>query len=113
MSPGDVVLVPMIQAGGGPPKLRPAVLLADLPGPYQTLLLCGISTQLHKLVPAWDELIQPGDPDFLTSGLHKASVIRLSYLVGAQPDEVAGVIGSIAPDRLTRLRSRLADQVRP
>ena len=113
MNPGDIVLILIPQAGGGPPKLRPALFLAELPGPYQTMLLCGISTQLHTLIPAWDELIQAGDTDFPSSGLHKASVIRLSYLFGARPDEVAGVIGSIAPDRLTRLRTRLADRVRP
>ena len=113
MNPGDVVLVRLPQAGGGTPKLRPALLLVDLPRPYQTMLLCGISTQLHTLTPNWDELIQPGDGDFLTSGLHKPSVICLSYLVGAEPGEVTGVIGSIAAARLVRLRTRLADRARP
>jgi mRNA interferase MazF len=113
MNPGDIVLTPMPQVGGGSPKLRPAGLLAELPGPYQTMLLCGISTKLHKVIPAWDEVIQPGDPDFPSSGLHKPSVIRRNYLSAVKPEEVAGVIGSIAPDRLTRLRTRLADRVRP
>jgi mRNA interferase MazF len=113
MNPGDIVLVPLPQVGGGTPKLRPALFLVDLPGPYQTMLLCGISTQLHTLIPNWDELIHPGDGDFPTSGLHKASVIRLSYLAGAEPGEVTGLIGGIAAARLVRLRSRLADRARP
>ncbi len=49
MNPGDVIHILLPQLGGGPPKLRPALLLADLPGAYQNLLLCGISTQLHYL----------------------------------------------------------------
>jgi mRNA interferase MazF len=71
LSPGDVVLIPLSQFSGGPAKLRPALLLASLPGPYQTQLVCGVSTQLHQQVPDWDELIQPGDADFPSSGLHR------------------------------------------
>ncbi len=50
-SPGDVVLIPLSQFSGGPAKLRPALLLASLPGPYQTQFVCGVSTQLHQQVP--------------------------------------------------------------
>jgi mRNA interferase MazF len=64
---GDVVLIPLPSLGGGAPELRPALVVATLPGPYQTLLICGISSQLANLISGWDELIQPGDPDFTTS----------------------------------------------
>jgi mRNA interferase MazF len=57
VKPGDMVLISLPQIGGGAPKLRPALLLADLPGPYQNLLLCGISTQLHQLQANWDERV--------------------------------------------------------
>lgn len=113
MNPGDVVLIPLPQFGGGPSKLRPALILALLPGPYQNILLCGISTQLHLIQTNWDELIQPADEDFAGSGLHQASVIRLSYLYAADAVEIAGGIGRIDPTRLVRLRTRLADRVRP
>ena len=113
MNPGDVVLIPLPQIGGGASKLRPALLLALLPGPYQNVLLCGISTQLHLIQANWDESIQPSDGDFAGSGLHQASVIRLSYLYAADASEITGVIGRIDPTRLARLRTRLADHVRP
>jgi mRNA interferase MazF len=113
VSPGDVVLAHMPQAGGGAPKLRPALLLADLPGPYQRLLLCGISTQVHQIRANRDELIGPADPDFAVSGLHRPSVIRLSFLYGALDGAVGGVIGTIDPARLARLRQRLSDHLRP
>lgn len=112
MNPGDVALISLPQIGG-PNKLRPALLLVSLPGPYQNLLLCGISTQLHLVVPNWDEPIQATDADFAASGLHQTSVIRLSYLYAADAAEITGVIGSIDPARLARLRTRLADQLRP
>ncbi len=46
MRPGDVVLIQLPQVAGGPPKSRPALVLALLPGAYQNVLICGISTQL-------------------------------------------------------------------
>jgi mRNA interferase MazF len=113
VSPGDVVLIPLAQFAGAVPKLWPALLLASLPGTYQNLLLCGISTQRQQLEPNWDELIQTSDADFVSSGLHHASAIRLSYLYAADPSEVSGVIGSIDPLRLQRLRQRLSDHLRP
>ncbi len=113
MNPGDVVLIPLPQFGGAAHKLRPALLLTNLPGPYQNLLLCGISTQLHSLQKNWDELVDAGDADYASSGLHQPSVIRLSYLYAADPSEIAGVIGAIEPLRLERLRQRLSDHVRP
>jgi mRNA interferase MazF len=113
MNSGDVVLIPLPQFGGRAPKLRPALILTVLPGPYQNVLLCGISTQLQLIQANWDELIQPGDGDFTGSGLHQASVIRLSYLHAADATEITGVIGRIDPTRLARLRTRLADYVRP
>jgi mRNA interferase MazF len=112
MKAGDVLLISMPQFGGGKPKLRPALLLALLPGPYQTRLICGISTQLTRLQPDWDELIQQGDVDFSQSGLHRASIIRLSYLHSTDPSEIAGVIGQIDSAHLDRLLTRLADCLR-
>jgi hypothetical protein len=72
-------------------------------------LLCGISTQLHHLQVNWDELVESKDSDFRSSGLHRDSIIRLSFLHAADPGEIAGVIGSIEPGRL----QRLSDHLRP
>ncbi|MFH1268152.1 MAG: type II toxin-antitoxin system PemK/MazF family toxin [Planctomycetota bacterium] len=113
MRPGDVVLIRLPQSAGGPPKLRPALVLALLPGPYQNALICGISTQLEDLQPDWDEFIGPEDADFTISGLHRASAIRLSYLYAAEAGELVGVIGRTDPERLKRLRSRLATLLSP
>ncbi|MBI3465661.1 MAG: type II toxin-antitoxin system PemK/MazF family toxin [Planctomycetes bacterium] len=56
MNPGEIVLIRLPQTGGAASKLRPALVLSNLLGPYQNVLLCGISTQLHQLQPGWDEL---------------------------------------------------------
>src|ERR1700677_3820559 len=104
MNVGDVVLIPLPELGGATLKLRPALLLANLPGPYQNLLLCGISSQLHQIQANWDEVVELNDSDFAQSGLHCPSDVRLSYLYAADPAEITGVIGSIDPARLQRLR---------
>src|SRR5262245_36405623 len=113
MNPGEVVLARLPEVGVAAGKLRPALSLASLPGPSQTILLCGISTRQHNILANWDELIKQGDPDFAGSGLHQASVIRLSYLRGVTTAEIRSRIGSIDPARLARLRSRLSNHVRP
>jgi mRNA interferase MazF len=89
------------------------LVLADLPGPYQGQLVCGISTQLNVLQRNWDETLAPGDADFKASGLHQASAVRLSNLHAADRREIVGVVGAIDPSRLQRLRERLSDQLRP
>jgi mRNA interferase MazF len=108
MRPGDVVLIQLPQVAGGPSKSRPALVLAFLPGAYQNVLICGISTQVRDLQPDWDDRIEPGDADFSQSGLHRSSAIRLSYLYGADVRELLGTIGRIDAERLNRVRRRLA-----
>jgi mRNA interferase MazF len=107
MTPGDVVLIRLPQVAGGPPKLRPALVLALLPGSYQTVLICGISTQMQDLQPDWDEPIASHDADFVSSGLHRKSAVRPSYLYAADAREISGVIGQIEATRLSRIRTRL------
>src|SRR5437588_12777496 len=74
MKPGDVVLIRLPQATGRLPKLRPALVLSRLPGPYQNVLLAGITTQLQDVAPDWDERMNPADPHFTQRGLHHHSI---------------------------------------
>jgi mRNA interferase MazF len=108
MKPGDVVLIQLPQIAGGPPKARPALILALLPGTYQNFLICGISTQLRDFQPDWDEMIEPNDADYPQSGLRRASAMRPSYLYSADSREIMGVIGRVDLARLNRVRRRLA-----
>jgi len=108
MKPGDVILIRLPQMAGGPPKLRPALVLALLPGAFQSVLICGISTRLRELQADWDEPIGPDDSDYSSSGLHQRSAIRLSYLYAADVCEISGPIGCIASQRLQKLLQRLA-----
>ena len=108
MRPGEIVLLRMPQLDLSPGKLRPVLVIADLPGPFGDVLACGISSQLRQEIPQWDERLTPVDPDFGSSGLKVPSLIRLNWLVAVSPSASAGVLGSIAPERLARLCQRLA-----
>lgn len=112
MNAGDIVLIRLPQLSGLP-KLRPALVLTLLPGPYQGLLLCGISTQMQRLVAGWDEPVGPGDPDFAASGLRQPSIVRLSYLYAADPTEIVGTIGRLEQSRTQSMQLRLAKHLTP
>jgi mRNA interferase MazF len=101
MMEGKVVIATISQADGQT-KARPAIVLREMP-PFDDLLLCGVSTQLHQQVHDFDEVITPGDADFGMSGLRTRSLIRLGYLVVLPIERIMGTIGAIAPERHERL----------
>ena len=108
MKAGEIVLLRLPQANLLSGKLRPVLVLSNLPGPFGDYLVCGISSQLHQEMPDWDERLTAADDDFTTSGLKVPSVIRLNWLAVVYPSASAGTLGSIASERLARLRQRLA-----
>ena len=71
-----------------------------------------ISPQLHQQIEGFDELIEEGDSDFQQSGLKKTSVMRISRLVVVEGEVLEGRIGRISPDRMQRIRRRLAEWIR-
>ena len=105
MNEGDIGLAPVPQADGRI-KNRPAVLLRRLP-PFGDGLVCGVSTQIHQQVADFDELIAPGDPDFVDTGLKAASVVRLGVLGVLPQTHMPGIIGSISRERHQRLLANL------
>lgn len=111
MKGGDVVLAALSQANDEI-KLRPSILLCQLP-PFGDWLVCGISTKVRHFVPDFDEIIAPTDPDFADSGLLRESVVRLGFLGTLTRSQIGGVLGRIGPERLARLRVRLARHLHP
>lgn len=107
MKQGDVVLTPVPQSNGIT-KNRPAIFLKEMP-PYEDLLVCGVSTQLHQEVVGFDEVISDTDPDFATSGLRSTSLIRLGFLAVLPRTDIINSIGSISAQRLQRLLKTLSD----
>ena len=77
--------------------------------PFQDLLVCGVSTQLHQAVKDFDEVISPTDADFVSSGLYAESLIRLGFLVVVPRQKIVGSIGAISAERHQRLLQRLSE----
>jgi mRNA interferase MazF len=92
-------------------KLRPALLISEVPGPSDDWPICMISSQLRQQIEGGDELIEEGDSDFQQSGLKKTSVVRISRLAIVEGQILEGRIGKISPDRMQRIRRRLAEWV--
>lgn len=109
MKEGDVVIVVMPQANGDL-KNRPTIILREMP-PFQDMLVCGVSTQLHQEVKDFDEIIAPTDSDFVASSLVGKSLIRLGFLTVVSQSQIVGVIGAIAPERHRRLLEKLSDHL--
>src|SRR3972149_3394490 len=108
MKESDVVIASLPQKDGKI-KLRPVLLLRQLPSPYNDYLVCGISSQNQQMISDFDEMISIKDDDFKQSGIIKESIIRLSFLAVISADTIAGTIGKISEPRHQKLLKRLSD----
>jgi mRNA interferase MazF len=108
---GQIVLFRFPQADLEAGKLRPALMLGKLPGDYDDWLICMISSQVYQFVQGFDELMRDGERDFASSGLKTTNVIRVGRLAVVEGCMLVGAVGHIAPERLRRIRQRLADWI--
>lgn len=106
---GQIVLFRFPQTDLTTGKLRPALLLSQLPGEYDDWLICMVSSQTYHAIPEFDEIIQQSDSDFISSGLKVPSVIRVGRLAVVEGKTLLGAIGQIAPERLERIKRHLAE----
>jgi len=79
---GNIVLFRFPKTNQSRGKLRPALILRKLPGLYDDWLICMISTQLSQQIDGLDEQ---------------------SIFVGS--------IGGISPERLSRIKTSLANWI--
>lgn len=109
ITPGQIVLFrfPLTDLEQG--KLRPALVIARLPGEFDDWLICMISTQTRHYLTGFDELIEEEDDDLLRSGLKTVSVIRVGRLAVVNADKLLGTIGEIDDERLQRIKTNLAN----
>jgi hypothetical protein len=96
-----------METATGISKMRPALVLASLPGTSQSLLLCGISTQVADVIDGWDDIVEPDEPRFAQMGLKRRSAVRLSYLLAIGADRPVTRIGGAPLADILRLRRRL------
>lgn len=105
MKAGDVVRWSFMQ-GDGQRKFRPAVIVAVVP-PFNDLLVCAISTQLHREIKDLDVLLDPKHPDFQRTGLQFPSLIRVAQLTTLPDKVIQGSIGEVSQATIAEIRKRL------
>ncbi|MGC9522041.1 MAG: type II toxin-antitoxin system PemK/MazF family toxin [Anaerolineae bacterium] len=109
MKPGDLVLIRFPRTDLRAGKLRPALIVAVTPGHYVDLLLALVSSRTYQAIAGFDEIIDPSDPDYTSSGLKVRSVIRLTRLATVESAVANARLGTISLERLQRIRAKLAD----
>lgn len=92
-------------------KLRPALVLRKLPIRYDDWLICMVSSQLSQHILGLDEIIRPGDTDFVDSGLKVASIVRSSRLAVVSGLFLLGSIGEITTSRLGRIKQSVCNWI--
>ena len=96
---GQISLCRFPQTNFASSKLRPVLLIAELPGNYDDWLVCMISSQTHQYTPGLDEIINNDSPDFSQSGLKGESVIRTTRTAVVSGNMLVGVLGEISDHR--------------
>ncbi len=107
MKQGNIILSVLPQSDGKL-KLRPVLLLKQLPG-HGDWIVCGISSQLHQYIPNFDLLIETTHADYKKSGLKMPGVIRLGFLAVIPAEAIAGSIGEISSTSVNGLLKTLSD----
>ncbi|MBC7618154.1 MAG: type II toxin-antitoxin system PemK/MazF family toxin [Candidatus Saccharibacteria bacterium] len=108
---GQIVLTPFPYTDLSGAKLRPVLLLRQASARFDDWLVCMVSSQLQQAETGLDELISPGDEDYVATGLKMPSVLRLSRLAVVDGAVLVGAIGEISHARLLTVRQRLAEWV--
>ncbi len=107
MRAGSIVKVVLPQADGKL-KARPGLVLKRLSD--VDVLICGISSKMHRQQQGIDLLLLPNDEAFASSGLRFAALIRVGFIASVPLSSIEGAIGDVpqsllhqALDNLCRL----------
>lgn len=92
-------------------KPRPALVVCELPAAIPTVLICGISSRLELIQPAWDILLEAVSPGFQDTGLAVSSVIRPSWLATFPRSAEFQALGRVSPQTLVEVRRRIANAI--
>jgi mRNA interferase MazF len=106
---GQIVLFRFPFTNQAEGKLRPALVIRKVTGPYDDWLICMISSQLSQQMVGFDEILAEENDDFIRSGLRQGSVIRIGRLAVVQKNILLGAIGEISPERLEQIKKKLSD----
>jgi mRNA interferase MazF len=106
MHPGEICLASCPFGDTAGMKLRPVLVLADPVGPIPELLVAYISSVLPTALMPSNLVLDPAKPEFRSTNLRTASVLRLHKLATIHASMIARHLGTLPHSQKTRwLRS--------
>jgi mRNA interferase MazF len=105
---GDVVLARFPFTDRIGTKIRPVLVLLEIPGPHQDFLVMFISSQRRQAIAGVDVVLEPTDPIFAGTGLKTASVFKVAKVATLSEALLIGAIGRLDDELFGMLLKRLA-----
>jgi mRNA interferase MazF len=93
---GNIVLIKFPFDDLSSNKVRPAYCLTNAIGAYQHIIFALITSRIPTNPLRTDIILQTNHPDFPSSGLQKASTIRLDHLVTLRQSMIQRELGRLA-----------------
>jgi mRNA interferase MazF len=76
-------------------KLRPVLILAEIPGTYHDFIVMFITSQTSQAIPGLDIILDRTHPSFPTSGLMVPSVFRVAKVASMSAALMLGTLGTL------------------
>ncbi len=104
---GKVVLIQFPFDDLSSSKVRSAYCLTDAIGIYQHIIFVLITSRIPKTPLNTDIILQPGHPDFASSGLRQVSNLHLDHLVTLRQSLIRRELGSLTSETQVSIANTL------
>jgi len=104
---GEIVLARFPFTNQVGTKIRPVLVLVEVPGPYRDFLVMFISSQRRQAIPNVDFILEPTHPAFAGTGLKVASVFKAAKVATLSEALILGPIGRVDDALFNALVGRL------
>lgn len=88
-------------------KVRPAVCMTELLGPYHHVILAFITSQIPSDLMDSDLVLDSSHTDFASTGLRTSSTVRLHRMISVTSSLIRREIGVLSPAMQNELANRL------
>ena len=109
MRPGEICLASFPFGDTAGMKLRPVLVLAGPVGPIPEVLVAYISSVLPAALMPSDLVLDPARPEFHSTNLKTASVLRLHKLATIHASMIARHLGNLPQSQKTTVAAKLRD----
>lgn len=112
MPRGDIYLASFPFGDTAAMKLRPVLLLTERVGTGTEIIVAYISSVVPATLLSSDILLNPSQPEYLSTGLRLTSVLRLHKMATIHHTSIQRHLGQISPDIQQEVDVRLRQILR-